>query len=183
MDETRARFGDDLGASAFSSDDVRLAENDAAAVAAHGIDFGFRRVGRHHNVRGDAAQTCGPGERGGVITGGMGGDSGRGFGVGELEHGVNSAAGFKRADFLEIFALKKKMTAAERIERGTRKHRRTVDFICDPRVRSANICEGERGVHEGKVHSVNSKLYRLENEISAGFTFNWSDFYFQLVRI
>jgi hypothetical protein len=56
-----------------------------------------------------------------------------------------------------------------------------VDFICDPRVRSANICEGERGVHEGKLLVPNSKWYRLENEISAGFTFNWSDFRFQSV--
>jgi hypothetical protein len=57
-----------------------------------------------------------------------------------------------------------------------------VDFIHDSRVRRANISEGERGVHDGKVHPVNSKLYRLENEILAGLTFNWSNFDFQSVE-
>ena len=45
------------------------AENNDATVAAHGIDFGFRSVGRHHDVRRDAAEPRGAGERGGVIAG------------------------------------------------------------------------------------------------------------------
>ena len=124
MDQRQAAFLDELADKLLAFVQVAAFKNDLGAVRAGTRHFRKRRLGRHHDHRGNAHLAGVIGHRLGMVAGRHGDDAALPRFIGQRLHRDKGAAGLEGRGVLQVFKLQLDL-AAERC----REHRR-VDKRC-----------------------------------------------------